>query len=433
VKVLVLGSGGREHALAHALSKSPLVDRIFWTPGNAGARELAENPQIPLDDFVSLRAFVKSQKIDLTVVGPEAPLVDGIVDFFLEEGLRIFGPTKQGAMIEGSKSYAKQLMRDKGIPTARFREFTDRHAATVYLKEIDPPFVIKADGLAAGKGVSIVASIKEAEAVLYDLFERKVFGQSGLKVVIEDYLQGEEATVMALCDGEGIVPLLSSQDHKPVYDGDRGPNTGGMGAIAPAPVVSPDVMGRVMDEILLPLVDELRRRKIDYRGTIYVGLMIQDGNPKVVEFNCRFGDPEAEAVLPLMDSDLFEAIFRTVEGDLRGYTINWKKGYACDVVLASGGYPGNYTRGKVIEGLESLKGRDDLIVFHAGTKEENPGRIVTSGGRVLNIVGMKKTLEEAIAFTYEQIKHVHFEGMHYRKDIGFRGLKHLKEQRRSRW
>ncbi|MGQ9615915.1 MAG: phosphoribosylamine--glycine ligase [Spirochaetota bacterium] len=432
MKVLVLGSGGREHALVHALSISPLVDSLFWTPGNAGTRDISENPQIPLDDFVSLRSFVKSQKIDLTVVGPEAPLVDGIVDYFFEEGLRIFGPTKQGAMIEGSKSYAKKLMRDRGIPTARYGEFTDRQTALAYLKGIDPPFVIKADGLAAGKGVSIAGSIEEAEATLYDLFERKVFGESGLRVVIEDYLPGEEATVMALCDGENIVPLLSSQDHKPVYDGDRGPNTGGMGAIAPAPVVTPEVMGRVIDKILLPLVDELRKRKIDYRGTIYAGLMIQDGNPSVVEFNCRFGDPEAEAVLPLLESDLFEAIFRAVEGDLKSYTMNWKKGYACDVVLASEGYPGNYTRGRLIEGLEILRGRDDILVFHAGTKEEIPGRIVTGGGRVLNIVGVKKTLEEAIAFTYEQIKHVHFEGMHYRRDIGFRGLKHLTEQRRSR-
>lgn len=426
MKVLVLGSGGREHALVHALAQSPSVDRIFWTPGNAGARGLAENPFIPVIDFVSLMTFAKAEKVDLTVVGPEVPLVEGIADYFFENGLCVFGPSKEGARIEGSKGYAKRLMVEKGIPTARFHEFSDKHAALAHIKGEQPPFVVKADGLAAGKGVVIANSVEEAEKALVDMFDRKVFGPSGLKVVIEDYLDGEEATVMALCDGRNIVPLLSSQDHKPVYDGDEGPNTGGMGAIAPAPAVSTVVMERVIDTIILPLVDELCRRGISYRGVIYVGLMIRDGNPYVVEFNCRFGDPEVEVVLPLLDSDFFEAILRTVEGDLERYTMRWKKGYACDVVLASGGYPGSYAKGKVIEGLENLEGKKDLYAFHAGTKEENPGRVVTAGGRVLNIVGTKKTLRETVDFTYEQVRVVHFEGMHYRKDIGFRGLRIVK-------
>lgn len=424
MKVFVIGSGGREHALSYALSKSPIVQRLYWTPGNAATGEIAENPRIKADDFKALLGFARKEKIDITVVGPEFPLVNGIADLFIEHGLRVFGPTSGGARIEGSKIFAKKMMEEKGIPTATYREFFEVQAALEYLHQMDPPFVIKADGLAAGKGVLIVDSEKNAREALADMFERKVFGESGTCVVIEKFLEGEEATVLALCDGHTVVPLISSQDHKPVYDGDRGPNTGGMGAIAPAPVVNTTVLGRVIDRILLPLVDEFRKRGIDYRGVIYAGLMVEDDNPSVVEFNCRFGDPEIEAVVPLLESDLAESIIGTVNGDLKSCTIAWKKGYACDVVMASGGYPGPYEKGKEIQGLDVYSSDNDVYVFHAGTAVKS-GRVVTNGGRVLNVVSTGKTLQEAISGSYAAVDKIRFEGAYYRNDIGFRGLKYF--------
>jgi phosphoribosylamine--glycine ligase len=424
MKVLIIGSGGREHALAYLIAKSSLVDKIFWTPGNPGARNIAEIPHISADDISSLIAFVKKERIDLTVVGPEAPLVGGITDAFRESNLEIFGPTASGAQIEGSKSFAKELMAKKGIPTAGFKKYSDKGTALSAIKAGKPPWVIKANGLAAGKGVSIVQTEKEADKVLSDMFERKIFGRSGLSVIVEDFLEGEEATVLAICDGKNILPLLSSQDHKPVYDGDRGPNTGGMGAIAPAPVVSTRVMDRVIDKILMPLVEELISRGIDYRGIIYAGLMIKDEDPYVVEFNCRFGDPEAEAVFPLIKTDLCETILMALEGNLKNHTIRWKNGYACDVVLVSGGYPGSYDKGKPIMGIELLDGVEDLTVFHAGTRESGDV-VVTSGGRVLNIVGTGPSLKKAIEHTYKHVEKITFEGMHFRKDIGFRGMKYF--------
>jgi len=424
VKVLVLGSGGREHALVYALSQSPLVKRLYWTPGNAATGDIAENPSISVDDFEALFNFAKREKIDITVVGPELPLVKGIADLFIENGLPVFGPTKEGSRIEGSKIFAKKLMQEKGIPTALHREFITKQAALEYIRQMNPPYVIKADGLAAGKGVLIANDERDTRKILTDMFERKVFGESGTRVVIEDFLEGEEATVLALCDGRTIVPLISSQDHKPVYDGDRGPNTGGMGAIAPAPVVNTTVMGRVIDRILLPLVDELRKRGIDYRGVIYAGLMIQNEDPFVVEFNCRFGDPEMEAVVPLLESDLVESIVRTVNGELRDYTIEWKKGYACDVVMVSGGYPGHYEKGKEIRGIDNVGGRDNVYVFHAGTAQKD-GRVVTNGGRVLNVVATAGTLQDAISGSYAAVEKIRFDGSYYRKDIGFHGLNYF--------
>jgi len=424
MKVLVIGSGGREHTIVYFLNKSSLVDRLFWTPGNAGGVDIAENPGIPVNDFPALLQFAKKEKINLTVVGPEAPLVNGLSDIFTENDLVIFGPGSEGAKIEGSKIYAKQLMKKKGIPTAGFADFYDMHSAAQYIKKLSPPYVIKADGLAAGKGVLIATDEKEAHSALNDMFEKKKFGVSGTKIVIEEFLSGEEATVLALCDGKNIIPLLSSQDHKPVFDGDRGPNTGGMGAIAPAPVVSDAVMDRVMERILYPLVDELNALNISYKGVVYVGLMIRDGNPYVVEFNCRFGDPEAEAVFPLLDSDLCEFILHTVQEKLKNYRVEWKDGYSCDVVLASGGYPGQYEKGKEIEGLERIRPEDGHYVFHAGTKRVGE-RVVTNGGRVLNVVGTGKSLKEAIDSAYRAVGVVHFDSMHYRKDIGSRGLRYF--------
>ncbi len=424
MRVLVIGSGGREHAIVYFLNESSLVERLFWTPGNAGGVDIAENPGIPVDDFPALLQFAKKEKINLTVVGPEAPLVNGLSDLFTENDLVIFGPGSEGAKIEGSKIYAKQLMRRKGIPTAGFADFYDMYSATQYIKKLSPPYVIKADGLAAGKGVIIAADEKEAHSAINDMFEKKKFGVSGTKIVIEEFLSGEEATVLALCDGKHIIPLLSSQDHKPVFDGDRGPNTGGMGAIAPAPVVSEAVMDRVMERILYPLVDELNTQNVTYRGVVYVGLMICDGNPYVVEFNCRFGDPEAEAVFPLLDSDLCELILLTVQEKLKDNQIKWKDGYSCDVVLASGGYPGQYQKGKEIEGLERIRPEEGHYVFHAGTKRYGK-RVVTNGGRVLNVVGTGKSLKEAIDSAYRAVGVVHFDSMHYRRDIGSRGLRYF--------
>jgi phosphoribosylamine--glycine ligase len=426
VKVLVLGSGGREHAIAHTLVKSSLVDALYWTPGNAATRELAENPGLPLDGIDALASFARDEGIDLTVVGPEIPLVAGIVDVFHQNGLTVFGPDAQGACIEGSKSFAKQLMRSKGIPTASSQEFTDKISALKALSQAEPPYVLKADGLAAGKGVIIARSLDEAENALTDMFDNKVFGTSGLKVLIEDFLEGEEATVLALCDGKNIIPLISSQDHKPIHDGDKGPNTGGMGAIAPAPVVSPMVMDRVIDTILLPLVWAFVEQKIDYRGVIYAGLMIKEGYPYVVEFNCRFGDPEAEVLFPLMESDLYEALLRTVRGELKNYTLTWKKGYACDVVLVSGGYPGSYEKEQLITGLERVKGIENLTVYHAGTREAG-NEVLTNGGRVLNVVGTGKTLKDAIDFTYSHVDKIFYDGIFYRTDIGFRGMKYFEK------
>ena len=427
MKLLVLGSGGREHTLTYFLKKSPLVDRIYCYPGNAGTAEIAETPDLPSDDFSTLIRFAKDERIDLTVVGPESPLVEGVSDFFNEHGLAVFGPGAAPAKIEGSKIFAKELMRARGIPTADFAEFHDLPSAMQYVRAHSPPYVVKADGLAGGKGVVIVQTEGEAEDALRDMFEKRVFGESGARVLIEGFLTGEEATVLALCDGKNISVLPPSQDHKPVYDGDKGPNTGGMGAIAPAPVVSEDVMGRVIDRILLPLVDELSNRNIRYRGVIYAGLMISDQqDPYVVEFNCRFGDPEAEAVLPLLDTDLCEMLLRTTRGELGECTPKCKDQYCCDVVIASGGYPGTYAKGKTISGIEKVNRMNDCFVFHAGTRLES-GKIVTSGGRVLNIVGTGKSLRDAVDSSYHAVELVHFDQMHYRKDIGQRGLLLLKQ------
>ncbi len=424
LKILVIGSGGREHALAYFLSRSSVVDRLYWTPGNAATEQIAENPGIPVDDFEGLLKFAKKEDINLTVVGPELPLVKGLTDYFEENGLLVFGPKAEAAMIEGSKIFAKKLMEEASIPTAKYESFLNFEEASRYLDKIDPPIVVKADGLAAGKGVTICYSREEAKQTLHNYFIEKIFGESGTRVVIEEYLSGEEATVLALCDGEVILPMISSQDHKPVFDNDKGPNTGGMGAIAPAPVVTDSVMMKVMNRIMYPLLNKLKTKGITYRGIIYAGLMIADGEPYVVEFNCRFGDPETEVVLPLLKSDLAELLLSTSLGELSGADLAWEDGYACDVVIASGGYPGKYEKGKVIEGIEKVERNPDSYVFHAGTKKVD-NKVVTSGGRVLNIVGKGKTLKEAIDKAYKNVSLVQFENMHYRKDIGFRGLKHL--------
>jgi len=420
MRVLVVGGGGREHALVWKLSQSKLVKKIYAAPGNAGIAELAECADIAAHDLKGLADFAQTNGVDLTVVGPELPLTLGIVDEFEERGLRIFGPSKSAAQIEGSKVFAKEFMKRYHVPTASFRIFDSREEALQFARAADVPIVIKADGLAAGKGAVIPESSEEAERVIDDMMLRKVFQEAGSKIVIEHFLEGEELTVMALTDGEHVFPMLSSQDHKKIYDGDKGPNTGGMGAYAPTRVVSEGLMETIRQEILEPVIEGLNQEGRVYKGVFYAGLMITDMGPKVLEFNCRFGDPEAQAVLPLLESDLAEIFCHIVDGDLHSDKIKRQDKCAVCVVLASGGYPVKYEKGKEIKGLRRLAGRD-ILVFHAGTKSEG-NRFYTNGGRVLGVTAMEKSLSKAIDKAYGATRKISFEGMQYRKDIGARGL-----------
>lgn len=420
MRVLVVGGGGREHALVWKLSQSRLVKKIYAAPGNAGIAELAECADIAVRDLKGLVDFARTNGVDLTVVGPELPLTLGIVDEFEERGLRIFGPSKSAAQIEGSKVFAKEFMKRYHIPTASFRIFGSREEAIQFARSADVPIVIKADGLAAGKGAVIPESGEEAERVIDDMMLRKVFQEAGSKIVIEHFLEGEELTVMAFTDGEHVFPMLSSQDHKKIYDGDKGPNTGGMGAYAPTRVVSEGLMEIIGQEILEPVIEGLNQEGRVYKGVFYAGLMITDTGPKVLEFNCRFGDPEAQAVLPLLESDLAEIFCHIVDGDLHSEKIKWEDGCAVCVVLASQGYPVKYEKGKEIKGLNRLAGRD-ILVFHAGTRSEG-NRFYTNGGRVLGVTAVEKSLSKAIEKVYNAAQKISFEGMQYRKDIGARGL-----------
>ena len=421
MRVLVVGGGGREHTLVWKIGRSSLVDEIFCAPGNGGTTEIANNIDIKANDIGSLLTFAKKERIDLTVVGPEAPLVDGITDSFRNEGLIIFGPSKDAATIEGNKSFAKRLMKKVDIPQAAFMDFHEPQEAIGYLRGQSFPIVIKASGLAAGKGVIIVNNMGEAEKTVQDIMLNKRFGKSGEIIVIEEFLTGEEVSLLVLTDGKNVLPFLSSQDHKQVYDDDRGPNTGGMGAYAPAPVLNEEEAGKVIDRIILPLLQGMRNEGAQYTGVLYAGLMITINGPKVLEFNCRFGDPEIQAIMPLFNSDLVETILMSINGELKNARIEWSRGSAVCVALASGGYPGKYEKEKEITGLERLKGKEDIVVFHAGTKKEN-GRLLTTGGRVLGVTGIGSTLKEAIETTYSAVKEISFEGMHYRKDIGKKEL-----------
>jgi len=422
MKVLVIGGGGREHALVWKLSQSPRVDRIYCAPGNAGIAEIAECVDINPTDADALLDFVKYNWIDLTVVGPEAPLVVGVADRFVKEERLIFGPTRDGAMLEGSKVFSKELMKKYNIPTAEFRVFSSYLHAEEYVRLKGAPIVIKADGLAAGKGVIVAQSVDEAIKGLRLIMKDRIFGEAGERVVVEECLKGEEASFMVITDGETVVPLATSQDHKQVYDGDRGPNTGGMGAYSPAPVVTPQLREKIMQTIIHPLLRGLKREGVKYRGIIYAGLMICDDAPYVLEFNCRFGDPEAQPVLARMEGDLFELLKATADGRLRDVRVTWREDPAVCVVLASKGYPGSYEKGKKISGLDKLKDEKDVIVFHAGTRSEN-GNIVTSGGRVLGVTALGRDIREAKQRAYSAIERIGFEGMHYRKDIADRAIK----------
>ncbi|MDD5148456.1 MAG: phosphoribosylamine--glycine ligase [Candidatus ainarchaeum sp.] len=414
MKILLFGSGGREHCLAWKIRQSRHCTKLFCAPGNAGTAQIAENVAINAEDIPALLEFSLKEKIDLTVVGPENPLVAGIVDEFEKKGLKIFGPKKAAAMLEGSKAFAKKIMRKYCIPTAEAKEFVSAEEALAYLQRQKMPVVVKADGLAAGKGVLICGTLPEAEKAVKKILLEKEFGEAGAKVVIEEFLEGEEASFLAFCDGKTVKPMASSQDHKRVFDNDKGLNTGGMGAYSPAPVVTKKIELEVLQGIMQKIIDAMKKEGAEYKGVLYAGLMIKNGKAKVLEFNARFGDPETQVILPRMESDLVEIMLACIEGKLAEKELEWKKDACTGVVLASGGYPENYEKGKEIFGLEKV---ENAFVFQAGTKIEN-GKTVTSGGRVLVVSALGKNIEESIKNAYSEVKKISFEKMHYRKDIG---------------
>jgi phosphoribosylamine--glycine ligase len=422
MKILIVGGGGREHALAWKLAAERGVT-VFTAPGNGGTARVGTNVPIGAEDIDALLAFAKKEKIDLTVVGPEAPLVLGITDLFRKEGLTVFGPSKAAAQIEGSKSFSKRLMEKYRIPTATFAEFTDPVEAKKYIEQAGAPIVVKADGLAAGKGVILCETAAEACAAVDAIMVKREFGDAGDRVVVEEYLTGEEASFLAFTDGKTVVPLASSQDHKAIYDGDKGPNTGGMGAYSPAPVVDDAVFGRIMDEVMLPTVAGMAREGSPYLGILYAGLMIKDGVPKVLEFNARFGDPEAQPLLVRLKTDLSEVLLAAVAGRLEEVKLVWDERPSVCVVMASGGYPGAYEKGKVIEGIEAAERLPDVVVFQAGTKIDG-NDLVTSGGRVLGVTALGDTLNAAIERAYEAVGKIGWEGAYWRRDIGAKGLRH---------
>ena len=424
MKVLIVGSGGREHALAWALSSSPRVEKLYCAPGNAGIARVARCVPIGAEELEKLADFAQGNGIDLTVVGPEAPLCAGITDVFLGRGLTVFGPDKRAAMLEGSKDFAKDFMLKYGIPTARGRACTDAGTARAYIHGEFAAgargIVVKADGLAAGKGVLVARSEAEATAFSDQCFEGE-FGSAGSKVVIEEMLTGEEASIFALCDGKSITALAPAQDHKRIFDNDEGPNTGGMGAYSPAPVVNDVVARRIEEKILKPFLKGVQQEKLRFRGVIFVGLMIENDEPKVLEFNVRFGDPETQPVMRRFEGDLADVLYKTATGDLEHAVIGWKAAPAVSVVIASGGYPGKYEKGKPISGLEAAEAAG-TVVFHAGTAEKD-GRIVTAGGRVLGVSATGADIAEAIANAYRGVGEISFEGAYFRKDIGAKALK----------
>ena len=421
MKILIIGSGGREHALCWKISRSPLVKKTYCAPGNAGISRHAECVGISSGDFEALSAFAKKESMDLTVVGPEQPLCEGITDFFEKEGLLIFGPSKAAAELEGSKSFSKNLMKKYGIPTGEYSVFTDIGQAIARVRESEPPFVVKADGLAAGKGVIICASQAEGEEALRSMMERGAFGDAGTKVVIEEFLTGEEASFFAFTDGENLLPLEPSQDHKPIFDGDKGPNTGGMGAYAPAPVVTDRLKQRIIDEVMVPTVRAMKSEGRTYRGILYAGLMIKDNDLKVLEFNCRFGDPEAQPLLMRMESDVVPILYSIARGEMRTDPIEWREGFCVCVVMASKGYPGSYDKGVELKKLMDFPDTRETVIFHAGTAFSED-KIVTSGGRVLGVTSLGDTIEESIRNAYNAVDSISDGNLIYRTDIGKKAL-----------
>ncbi len=427
MKVLVVGGGGREHALVWKIAQSPKVERVYAAPGNAG---IAEEPKtecvdIPANDLEALRDFALKKGIDLTVVGPEEPLVKGIVDLFEEAGLVIFGPRKNAAILEGSKAFAKNFMKEMGIPTAEFEVFEDPDEAKKYIRSKGAPIVVKADGLAAGKGSIVCKTVDDALEAVDRIMVDRVFGDAGNRVVVEEFMKGEEASFIVITDGENIVPLASSQDHKPVYDNDEGPNTGGMGAYSPAPVVTEEIYQKTMEEIVIPTIEGMKKKGVPFKGVLYVGLMIiDDKQPKVLEYNVRFGDPEAQPILMRMKSDIVDALTASIEGRLNECRIEYTPEAAVCVVMASGGYPGKYEKGKVIHGLDEVAKMEKVKVFHAGTRKVD-GSFVTNGGRVLGVTALGDGIKEAIQRAYDAVSKITWEKVHYRRDIGAKALRRL--------
>jgi phosphoribosylamine---glycine ligase len=416
MKILVIGSGGREHALVWKLKQSPRVDRMFCAPGNAGTAQLAENVAISTTDLSALARFARENGVDLTVVGPDDPLAAGIVDLFQAEKLRAFGPTKSAARLESSKIFAKELMRAQKVPTAAASTFSDSAEALRYCEQLKFPAVIKADGLALGKGVVIAPDLATAKSTIDAMMNERRFGDAGRRVVVEEFLRGTECSLHALVDGKNYRLLESARDHKRAFDGDKGPNTGGMGAFSPANNWNPDLQSQFEKEIMQPVLRGLLKEGITFRGLLYPGLMITDEGARVLEFNCRFGDPETQAILPRMKSDLLPLLEATIDGRIDDHSIEWDERAAVTVVLASGGYPGKYETGKPISGLDDAAKIDGVQVFHAGTSRAN-SEILTAGGRVLAVTALGPTVEAARSRAYDAVSRIHFEGCHYRRDI----------------
>jgi phosphoribosylamine--glycine ligase len=424
MRVLVIGGGGREHSLVWKLAQSPRVSQLFAAPGNAGIAELAECVDISASEIRPLADFAVKNAVDLTVVGPELPLTLGIVDEFEGRGLRIFGATRQAAVLEGSKVFAKRLMRKYKIPTGFFQTFYRTDDAKRYIQDVGAPIVVKADGLAAGKGAIVCATVQEALDTVQRIMEDRVFGDAGARVVVEEFLTGEEATFLAFTDGETVLPLASSQDHKAVFDEDKGPNTGGMGAYSPAPVVTGVIHQKIMERIMIPTVKAMNLENRPYRGVLYAGLMIKDGEPKVLEFNVRFGDPEAQPLLMRMETDLLPVLEAVTNQRLHEVEIRWRPESAVCVVMAAGGYPGAHDTRKPISGLGTAARLKDVMVFHAGTALVE-GKVVTNGGRVLGVTALGKEISEAIARAYRAAEKIHWDGVHYRTDIGRKAVNRL--------
>jgi phosphoribosylamine--glycine ligase len=425
MKILVVGGGGREHALTWKIANDSCRPQVFCAPGNAGTAAIAENLPIAAEDIDGLVDWALKNRPDLTVVGPEAPLCAGITDRFTAEGLRVFGPTRDAAQLEGSKIFAKEIMNAGGVPTAASREFDTAETALEYLSAAALPVVIKAEGLAAGKGVFICASLSEAEAAIRESMVDKAFGDSGNRVLIEEFMEGEEASILALIDGEHVVMLASSQDHKRVFNNDEGPNTGGMGAYSPAPVVTEDLWPVIREQVFDRTLKTLRQRGIVYKGVLYAGIMVTKDGPRVLEFNCRFGDPETQAVLPRIDGDLVPALEACVDGTLADDMLKWKPDPCVCVVMASGGYPESYAKGYPITGLDEAARTNGVVVFHAGTRKDPAGAVRTAGGRVLGVTAVNRDLETAVRNAYLAISRISFDQAQYRTDIAVRALRRL--------
>ena len=419
MQVLVIGGGGREHALVWKIKQSPRVEKIFCAPGNAGTKEIAENIAIAADDIEGLLEFALQNKIGLTVVGPEQPLVMGIVDRFEEKGLRIFGPNASAAELEGSKAFSKDIMKKYDLPTAEYKTFNSADQAAEYIKKKNCPLVVKADGLAAGKGVLLCQTAEEALTAVDSIMGKRSFGEAGDQIVVEEFLQGQEVSVLAFSDGQTVLMMDSAQDHKAAYDGDKGPNTGGMGAYSPAPVFTEIMRQKVRDKIMLPMIRAMQQEGRPYKGILYAGLMLTKTGPQILEFNARFGDPETQPLLVRMDSDIIPIFEACIDGTLNQCPLKWKTDSSVCVVMAAEGYPESYEKGKPITGLKEANSLPGVVVFHAGTKEKD-GEVLTHGGRVLGVTATGEDTATAIARAYEAVGKIKWQGIHYRKDIGHR-------------